>query len=260
MDVPNEFEGFDYLANNATVYDKGVISVSKSGYIYAFAYPGSEANMKQAGWERENVKTFGFWDKKVRTELCIYKKYVEVGAETSVPAIINFAGCTPLARKIIILPTTIRETASIKTPSRNGIEVSVKAASDATFQVKSFQNGSVCFPNRPHITLMDIPEEFRDFDYLANNATIQDKGVITVSESGYIYAFAYPGNETNMKREGWEIENVKTFGFWDGKVRTELCIYKKYAKVGTEIPVPSIINFAGCTPIAKKIILLPASK
>lgn len=91
INIPAEFEGFDFLASNGGEVNSGTIVPSTNGIIYVMAKSGG-----LTGWtEIENSKSMI-----LTVELSIYQKQVTAGDRIPIPGLTNFQGATPLAKRI----------------------------------------------------------------------------------------------------------------------------------------------------------------
>jgi len=106
VSIPSEFEGFNFLASNIGVKDKGKIIPSRSGYIYIVGTITSESDLATEAWERVETTSLYYSTTPNPTEIYIYKKQVNFGDSVKIPEFGYTAGFTPLAKTINILNIT----------------------------------------------------------------------------------------------------------------------------------------------------------
>ena len=93
--VPEAFQGFQFLSSDGNVVDKGTIRPSRDGYIYIIG----ENRMDPGDWTKEPDIEFNYSDAN-KTKLYIYKKQVTAGQEIAIPNWSGFPGASPLAKTI----------------------------------------------------------------------------------------------------------------------------------------------------------------
>ena len=91
MNAFPDFDGFDFMASNGGEANTGTIIPSATGTIYMLSRSGG-----LSGWtEIENSQSMI-----LTVQLSIYQKQVTAGQRIAIPAITNFQGATPLAKRI----------------------------------------------------------------------------------------------------------------------------------------------------------------
>lgn len=93
--VPDAFQGFQFLSSDGNVVDKGTITPSRDGYIYIIG----ENRTDPGDWTKEPDIEFNYSDAN-KTKLYIYKKQVTAGQQVVIPNWSGFPGASPLAKTI----------------------------------------------------------------------------------------------------------------------------------------------------------------
>lgn len=115
---------------------------------------------------------------------------------------------------------------------------------ESGFERRTYTNGALMYTNRIY-TLMNACPDFDGYDFMASNGGEANTGTIIPSANGTIYMLARSGGLS-----GWtEIENSQSM-----ILTVQLSIYQKQVTAGQRIAIPTITNFQGATPLAKRII------
>ena len=115
------------------------------------------------------------------------------------------------------------------------------------YESRRFNDDVLLFTNKKY-KLTEVPAAFRNFDFLANQGGVAEEGSITAAGKGVIYIIAPAGLNIN----GWKAVENSGFSYNDAK-NTRLSIYQTKVSAGQNVQLPYVKQFAGVTPIARKI-------
>ena len=129
------------------------------------------------------------------------------------------------------------------------MEITVYGDPSATFELASFENGTLLFPNKTY-KLENVPELLSGYEILISNASAIDKGVIVPSRAGKVYIVAQPRQDNKL--DGWAMISNVEFNY-DDYNKTKLYIFEKSVTAGEQVPIPELDGFPGAMPLAGKI-------
>ena len=129
------------------------------------------------------------------------------------------------------------------------MEITVYGDPSATFELASFENGTLLFPNKTY-KLENVPELLSGYEILISNASAIDKGVIVPSRAGKVYIVAQPRQDNMLN--GWALVSNVEFNYSDYN-KTKLYIFEKSVTAGEQVPIPELDGFPGAMPLAGKI-------
>ncbi|WP_167613727.1 Ig-like domain-containing protein [Maribellus sediminis] len=116
------------------------------------------------------------------------------------------------------------------------------------FTKRIFDNGAEIFTNRTY-TILNAPQDFIGFEFLASDGKVANSGTITAEEDGFIYIIA-PASGIS----GWDLVPNSQCNYSDGG-QTSLAIYQKAVVEDETVDIPNITAFPGASPLAKSITL-----